>query len=94
MKEQDIRKREVLKKYLELIRIDSERIFSDKSTFEEVDYKSWGCKSPVFEFKKFGFKYVETKRVYIIRFNNDVLDKDVLLNEKNHFFTMGDSDVI
>jgi len=44
--------------------------------------------------KKFGFQYVETKRVYIIRFNNDVLDKDVLLNEKNHFFTMGDSDVI
>jgi len=58
MKEQDIRKREVLNKYLELVRIDSERIFSDKSTFEEVDYKSWGCKSPVFEFKKFGFKYV------------------------------------
>ena len=58
MKEQDIRKRDALNKYLELVRIDSERIFSDKSTFEEVDYKSWGCKNLVFEFEKHGFKYV------------------------------------
>ena len=43
---------------------------------------------------KFGFKYNETNRVYIIRANNDVLDKEVLFEEKNHFMTMGDSDVI
>ncbi|NHJ20055.1 MAG: GNAT family N-acetyltransferase [Candidatus Lokiarchaeota archaeon] len=44
--------------------------------------------------KSFGFQYVDTNRVYIVRLNNDALDKDVLENEKNHFFTMGDSDVI
>jgi len=44
--------------------------------------------------EKVGFKYAETKRVYIVRANNDFLDKEVLFDEKNHFFTMGDSDVI
>lgn len=44
--------------------------------------------------KKKGFDYVDTKRVFIVRANNDVLDKSVLYDEKNHFFTMGDSDVI
>ena len=43
--------------------------------------------------KKYGFKNVETKRVYIIRTNNNVLNKKVLFDEKNHFFTMGDSDI-
>lgn len=42
----------------------------------------------------FGFKYVETNRVYIVRVNNNVLDKEIIFEEKNHFFTMGDSDVI
>ena len=44
--------------------------------------------------KKFGFNYADTKRVFIVRANNDYLDKEVLFDEKNHFFTMGDSDVI
>jgi len=44
--------------------------------------------------KKYGFKYAETNRVYIIRANDNTLDKDTLFEEKNHFMTMGDSDVI
>ena len=44
--------------------------------------------------KKHGFKYAKTNRVYIIRANNNVLDKDILFEEKNHYMTMGDSDVI
>jgi len=44
--------------------------------------------------RKFGFQHIETNRVYIVRKNNDVLDKDILFDEKNHYMTMGDSDVI
>ena len=44
--------------------------------------------------KKHGFKYAETNRVLIVRANNDVLDKKVLFEEKNHYITMADSDVI
>ena len=44
--------------------------------------------------RKLGFKYKDTNRVFIIRANNDVLDKEVLFEEKNHYITMGDSDVI
>jgi len=44
--------------------------------------------------KNYGFKYDNLNRVYIVRTNNDILDKDILFEEKNHFFTMGDSDVI
>ncbi len=42
----------------------------------------------------FGFEYLNTNRVYIVRVNNNILDKEILFEEKNHFFTMGDSDVI
>jgi len=44
--------------------------------------------------RKFGFTYVDTKRVFIVRTNNDLLDKKTLFEEKNHYITMGDSDVI
>ena len=44
--------------------------------------------------KKSGFEYINTNRVYIVRTNNNVLDTNVLFNEKNHYFTMADSDVI
>ena len=44
--------------------------------------------------KKYGFKYIDTNRVFIVRANNDVLDKNVLFEEKNHYITMADSDVI
>ena len=83
---------------------NDEQIYMTILNFLDSDAKSQGINTislflnkyhPLSQFlKKFSFQYVETKRVYIVRFNNDVLDKDVLLNAKNHFFTMGDSDVI
>ena len=44
--------------------------------------------------RKYSFKYIGTNRVYIVRANNNILDKKVLYDEKNHYMTMGDSDVI
>ena len=41
-----------------------------------------------------GFRFINTNRVYIVRENNHYLDKDILYNEKNHYITMGDSDII
>jgi len=40
------------------------------------------------------FKFVDTNRVFIVRINNDVLDKRIIYDEKNHYITMADSDVI
>lgn len=68
MKETDIRKREVHNRYLELVQIDSEKIFSDKSSFVDVDYAAWGLSKPVFEFEKGGFTYVrcpETDTLFV-----------------------------
>ena len=42
--------------------------------------------------RKHGFKFKDTGRVYIVRKNNDYLDSR-LFDEKNHYITMGDSDV-
>ena len=42
--------------------------------------------------KKRGFKFKDTGRYYIVRANNDYLSKE-LFEEKNHYITMGDSDV-
>jgi len=44
--------------------------------------------------RKYGFRYADIKRVFIVRANNDVLDKKTLFKEQNHYITMGDSDVI
>ena len=40
------------------------------------------------------FQFVDTNRVFIVRNNNDYLDKELLFKEENHWITMGDSDVI
>ena len=42
---------------------------------------------------KIGFKYIKTKRKYIVRNNTNILDDKDLLDEKNHYITMGDHDV-
>jgi len=42
--------------------------------------------------RKHNFKFADTGRVYIIRKNNDYLGSE-LFNKKNHYITMGDSDV-
>lgn len=44
--------------------------------------------------EKKGFKFTNTNRVNIIRTNNNYLDEEILFNERNHYITMADSDVI
>jgi SAM-dependent methyltransferase len=59
MREQDIRNREVHNKYLELVRLDSERIFRDKSGFASIDCPACAGKNQLFQFHKAGFSYVQ-----------------------------------
>ncbi|MCX7966168.1 MAG: class I SAM-dependent methyltransferase [Syntrophorhabdaceae bacterium] len=61
MKEEDIRKRDTLNRYLELVRSDAERIFNDKTTFQYISCP--GCDSEKSEpqFEKNGFFYVLCK---------------------------------
>ena len=61
MKEEDIRKRESLDKYLELIRQDVEDIFVDKSSFVRVRCPACSEEDYTIEFEKIGFKYVSCK---------------------------------
>lgn len=59
MKEQDIRQRDVHSRYLELVRIDSESIFSDRSNFQHIDCpvcKNMDCPR---QFDRYGFFYVQ-----------------------------------
>ena len=58
MKEQDIRDLNVFRKYLELSRLDAERIFSDKSSFEDIACPACSCLERVVEIHKHGFTYV------------------------------------
>ena len=66
MKEDEIRKRDVLNRYLELVKIDAEVIFRDKSTFQTLPCPA--CESARFEsqFEKSGFFYLNAPNV--IRF--------------------------
>lgn len=59
MKEDEIRKRDVLNRYLELVKIDAEVIFKDKSTFQTLSCPA--CESARFEsqFEKSGFHYLQ-----------------------------------
>jgi len=58
MKEEDIRKREVFNKYLEMVEMDAKKIFSDKRRFSVINCPA--CNGVHFEpqFEKLGFKYV------------------------------------
>jgi 2-polyprenyl-3-methyl-5-hydroxy-6-metoxy-1,4-benzoquinol methylase len=58
MKEDDIRKRDVLDRYLELVREDVDAAFNDRSAFDTVPCPA--CAGHVFqaEFEKVGFSYV------------------------------------
>ena len=59
MKEEDIRKRAVVNRYLELVQEDAARLFGDKSKFRKIDCPACGSGDLNHEFEKFGFDYVE-----------------------------------
>lgn len=59
MKEEDIRKRDVLNRYLDLVIEDSSRFYSDQSSFQEIDCPACGSTGYSFQFQKIGFRYVQ-----------------------------------
>jgi SAM-dependent methyltransferase len=58
MNEQDIRKREVFDRYLEMVGQDISVFFSDKRDFVEIPCQACGTQDYSFQFKKAGFDYV------------------------------------
>ena len=58
MKEEEIRKRSVFNRYLELVAEDVQTIFSDRSSFIEADCPACGNKNSQPQFEKLGFTYV------------------------------------
>lgn len=61
MKEEDIRKRDVLNRYLELVREDAARLFMDRSAFQRIDCPACGSQELTQQFEKIGFNYVQCK---------------------------------
>lgn len=59
MKEEEIRKRDVFNEYLELVRADSEKMFSDQSQFVSIDCPACGSSRNDVEIEKYGFTYVK-----------------------------------
>jgi SAM-dependent methyltransferase len=59
MKEEDIRKRDVLNRYLDLVQEDSVRLFQDRSPFMKIDCPACGNTEPASQFDKMGFSYVQ-----------------------------------
>ncbi|MCX5749186.1 MAG: methyltransferase domain-containing protein [Candidatus Saganbacteria bacterium] len=58
MKEEEIRKRDVFNKYLELVKEDIDTIFKDKGAFIDAACPACGSDENTFQFEKSGFKYV------------------------------------
>jgi SAM-dependent methyltransferase len=61
MKEEDIRKRDVLNRYLELVREDAARLFRDRSAFQEIACPACGSRDLGRQFEKCGFNYVQCR---------------------------------
>lgn len=59
MKEEEIRKRDVLNRYLCLVQEDSARLFQDRSAFVKSDCPACGDTEPISQFDKMGFSYVQ-----------------------------------
>jgi len=59
MKEEEIRKRDILNRYLELVQEDSSRLFQDRSTFIKIACPACGNSEPEKRFDKMGFSYVQ-----------------------------------
>ncbi len=62
MKEQDIRDLKVFRRYLELSRLDAERIFADHSAFEKIACPACESIDDSAEIHKHGFTYVRCPR--------------------------------
>ena len=58
MKEEEIRKRGVFNRYLELVAEDVSHFFSDKKNFVTIDCPACGSSKLTHEFKKTGFSYM------------------------------------
>jgi SAM-dependent methyltransferase len=61
MKEEDIRKRDVFNRYLELVREDSKKFFSDSTSFTKSNCFACEGFDLEQEFEKHGFKYVSCR---------------------------------
>lgn len=59
MKEEEIRKRDVLNQYLELVAEDAKKLFADRSSFKKINCPACGNDQPEHSFDKMGFKYVQ-----------------------------------
>jgi len=59
MKEEEIRKRDVLNRYLELVQEDSKRLFHDRTKFSKINCPACGNNEPEIQFDKMGFSYVQ-----------------------------------
>jgi SAM-dependent methyltransferase len=59
MKEDEIRKRDVFNRYLELVKNDADVIFRDKSTFQSLHCPACGSEQHTSQFDKSGFHYVQ-----------------------------------
>ncbi|MFC1621036.1 class I SAM-dependent methyltransferase [Candidatus Omnitrophota bacterium] len=82
MKEEDIRKRDVFNKYLELAKEDVKRFFSDKPSFVSVNCPACDGSEFRFEFDKEGFKYVSCNSCSTLFVNPRPSFKDL-----NYFYT-------
>ncbi|GAI10849.1 unnamed protein product, partial [marine sediment metagenome] len=58
MKEEEIRQRSVLNRYLELVAEDVQTIFADRSRFIQIDCPACGSRNYQPQFEKLGFTYV------------------------------------
>ena len=58
MKEEEIRQRSTLNRYLELVAEDIQTFFPDRSSFTVIDCPACGSKNYQIQFEKSGFTYV------------------------------------
>lgn len=62
MKEEEIRKRDVLNRYLDLVQEDSDRIFHNRAAFIKINCPACGYAEPANQFDKTGFSYVQCEK--------------------------------
>jgi SAM-dependent methyltransferase len=78
MKEEDIRKRDVLNRYLELVREDAARLFMDRSAFIEINCPACGSPVLLYQFTKNSFNYVQCKECETLFVNPRPAYKDLM----------------